>query len=96
MQARLSLCRTLLIPKHHEITCAVPGGGGIRGGGIRGGGGPDPPLKNHKNIGFSSNTGPDPLKNRSGEASIQCWAFIGMPAKRHLMTPFNGVSLVGR
>ena len=46
---------------------------------------PPPPLKNHKNIGFSSNTGPDPLKNRSCEASIQCWAFIGMPAKRHLM-----------
>ena len=22
-------------------------------------------LKNHKNIGFSSNTGPDPLKNRT-------------------------------
>ena len=25
-------------------------------------GGPDPPLKNQENIGFSSNTGPDPLK----------------------------------
>ena len=24
---------------------------------------PDPPLKNHKNLGFLSNTGPDPLKN---------------------------------
>ena len=33
-------------------------------GGSRGGtGGPDTPLKNHKNIGFLSNTGPDPLKN---------------------------------
>ena len=32
------------------------GGGG--GGGDRG-----TPLKNHKNIGFLSNTGPDPLKN---------------------------------
>ena len=36
----------------------------------RGGrGGPDPPpptlLKNHKNIGFSSNTGPDPMKNHT-------------------------------
>ena len=34
--------------------------------GSRGGtGGPDPPppLKNHKNIWFLSNTGPDPLKN---------------------------------
>ena len=34
------------------------GGGG--GGGDRGSG---PPLKNHKAIGFLSNTGPDPLKN---------------------------------
>ena len=25
-------------------------------------GGPDPPLKDHKNIGFLSNTGPDSLK----------------------------------
>ena len=24
---------------------------------------PPPPLKNHKNIGFLSNTGPNPLKN---------------------------------
>ena len=31
------------------------GGGGDRGSG--------PPLKNHKNIGFLSNIGPDPLKN---------------------------------
>ena len=31
------------------------GGGGDRGSG--------PPLKNHENIGFLSNTGPDPLKN---------------------------------
>ena len=40
-----------------EYTCADPeGGGGVAG--------PDPsPLKNHKNIGFLSNTGPDPLKN---------------------------------
>ena len=35
--------------------CADPEGGNR---------GPDPPpLKNHKNIGFLSNTGPDPLKN---------------------------------
>ena len=58
--------------------CADPEGGGA--------GGPDPPpLKNHKNIGFSSNTGPDSLKNRGYQASIQCWAIIGTPAKRHLM-----------
>ena len=59
--------------------CADPEGGGGRTGG------PDP-LKNHKNIGFPGNTGPDPLKNRSYQASIQCWAIIGTPAKRHLMT----------
>ena len=35
--------------------------------GSKGGGGQGdlpPPLKNHKNIGFLSNTGPDPLKNK--------------------------------
>ena len=37
---------------------------GMSNGGIqRGTEGPDPPpLKNHKNIGFLSNTGPEPLK----------------------------------
>ena len=34
--------------------CANPDGGT---------GGPTSPLENHKNIGFLSNTGPDPLKN---------------------------------
>ena len=43
--------------------CADPEGGGQ---GVR------TPLKNNKNIGFLSNTGPDPLKNQ--EATIQCWA----------------------
>ena len=33
------------------------------GGGGRETATPTPPLKNHKNIGFLSNTGPDPLKN---------------------------------
>ena len=37
-------------------SCADPDGGG-------GGRGSRPPLKNHKNIGFLSNTGPDPLTN---------------------------------
>ena len=45
--------------KSLSISCADPEGGGGGGGGT---GGPDPhPLKNHKNIGFLSNTGPDPL-----------------------------------
>ena len=41
--------------------------------GFRGGNrGSGPPLKNHKNIGFLSNTGPDPLKkSQSHQASIQ-------------------------
>ena len=49
-----------------------------------------PPLKNHKNIGLSCNTGLDPLKYRSCQASIQCWVIIGTPAKRHLMVFFAG------
>ena len=54
---------------------------------------PDPPpLKNHKNIGFLSNTGPDPLKIlKATKPAFQCWAIIGLPTKPH----FNGVSLVG-
>ena len=32
-------------------------------------GGPDPPLKNHKNIGFPLNTVPDPLKNHKATES---------------------------
>ena len=43
------------------------------------------PLKNHKNIGVSSDTGPIPQKNRSYQASIQCSSIIGTPAKRHPM-----------
>ena len=49
------------------------------------------PLKNHKKIGFLSNTGPDPLKNHKATepSQIQCRAVTGTPAQRHL----NGVSL---
>ena len=60
----------------HPVSCADPEGGET--------GGPDP-LKNHKNIGFSSKTCSGPLKNRSHQASIQCLAIIDTPAKRHLM-----------
>ena len=48
----------------------------------RGQGGQTPSLKNHKNIGLLRNTGPDPLKSQSYQASIQCWAIIGLPARR--------------
>ena len=40
---------------------------------------PPPPLKNHKNIGFSS------WKSQSFQTSIQYWAIIGTQAKHHLM-----------
>ena len=46
---------------------ADPEGGGQR---VR-----TPPLENHKNIGFLSNTGPDRL-TQSYQASIQCWTII--------------------
>ena len=50
-----SLCITAKYPrmKSTSTSCADPEGGA---------GGLDP-LKNHKNIGFLSNTGPDSMKN---------------------------------
>ena len=62
--------------------CGSRGGTGCR----------TPPLENHKNIGFFSNTGPDQLKIVKLPASFQFLAIIGTPAKRHL----NGVSLADR
>ena len=47
-----------------------------------------PPLKNHKNIRSLGS----PEKSQGYQASIQCWATISTPAKRHL----NGVSLAGQ
>ena len=59
-------------------------------GGDRGSG---PPLKNQKNIGSLSNTGPDPLKNHKSICSKH--SMLGH--HRHTSeTPFNGVSLAGR
>ena len=54
---------------------------GSRGGTV----GPESPsLKNHKNIGFLSNTGPDPLKiSQSCKASMQCWALSGGQMMAH-------------
>ena len=54
-------------------------------------GGPDRPLKNHQNIGFLSNTGPDPLKVRK---LPNRYSMLG----HHLHareTSFNGVLLAG-
>ena len=51
-----------------------------RGGGT---GGPDPlPLKNHKN--FLAILERIPRNSQNYQASIQRWAIIGTPAKRHL------------
>ena len=50
------------------------------------------PLKNHKNIGFLCNTGPNPLKNhKATKPAFNVGAIIGPPAKFHL----NGISLTG-
>ena len=49
------------------------------------GSGPPPPLENHKNIGFLSNTGPNPLKIIKLPSQIQRWTIIGPRAKHHLM-----------
>ena len=68
------------------MSWADPEGGG--GQGVRTPPPPPPPLKNHKNIGLLSKTGRGPLKI----TKLQCWAIIGLPAKRHL----NGVLLAGR
>ena len=78
LQCTVCTCNldNILVMSSATWSCADPEGGqGVR----------TSPLKNHKNIRFSSNTGPNPLENRSYEASIQCWAIIGLRAKRHLM-----------
>ena len=70
----LSLIGTILvnIPQCWALTvrrsmCGSSGGGG---GGDRG---PEP-LKNHKNIGFLSNTGPDPLKiHKATKPAFDVW-----------------------
>ena len=63
---------------HNQNMCGSGGRQGVR---------PPPPPENHKNIGFSSNIDPDPLKSQSYQASIQWWAIINTPAKCH----FNGI-----
>ena len=57
------------------------------GGSSGGKAGLGPQLKSHKNIHvvFLCNTGQDPLQKfhkTTKPASIQCWAIIGLPAKR--------------
>ena len=50
------LCFILFQTRTHVLHTLIQRGGVRRLSGT-------PPLKNHKNIGFLSNTGPDPLKN---------------------------------
>ena len=55
--------------------------------------GPLPPLKNHKNKGFLSNTGPGPLKNHKDTGP----AFnVGPSSAQKLNAILNGVSLAGQ
>ena len=69
---------SLKLPINQSKTCADPEGGG-------GTGGPDPPpLKNHKNIGFLSNTGPDPLKNHKATKSDSSGIWIHSLTKKKL------------
>ena len=60
----------------------------------RGGtGGPDPPpLENYKNIGFLSNTSPDPLKITKLPINHSMLGHLRPASECHL----NGVSLAGR
>ena len=51
-------------------------------GGSRGGQGSGHPLKNHKNIRFPNNTGPDPLKNHMATKP----AFNFGPSSAHQLT----------
>ena len=65
----------------HTSAWAFEGGFHVR---IQGGSGPDPtPLKNHTNIGYFNNTGPDLLKKsqsyQSYKASLQFWTIFGTP-----------------
>ena len=50
------------------------------------------PLKNHKNIGFLSNTGPDPIKSHKALKLAFNVGPSSAPSKRHL----NGILLAGR
>ena len=68
--------------ENKKNSCVDPEGGGQ---GVR-----TTPLKNHKNKKVSwQYWSRSPEKSQSYQASIQCWAIIGTPAKHHL----NGILL---
>ena len=86
-----SHARTQEVLSEVSNPCADPEGGT---------GCPDPPLKNHQNIGFLSSSGPDPLTNHIlatctepafnvGSSSAHSettfkWRFAGGPMMAHL------------
>ena len=82
----MSIHVTMSIKCHtNRKPCSVSWADPERGQGIR----TPPPLENHKNIGFLSNTGPDPLKNHNTtKPSFIFGPLIGMPAKRPLRVEF--------
>ena len=51
--------------------------------------GPDPPPENHENVGFSSNTGPDP----PGKSLLSNQHLMFGHHRHTSEAPFNGVSL---
>ena len=65
------------------LACTDSEGGEGEGGG-QGVQTPPPQREIKKKIRFPSNTRPDPLKFKKLQASIQWWAIISTPAKRHL------------
>ena len=65
LKRKTKLPTVIGLTTEHAVCCRIELRTRSVGGSRRGTGGPTtpPPLKNHKNIGFLSNTGPDPLKN---------------------------------
>ena len=58
-------------------------------------GGPNPP-KNHKFIGFPSNTGTHPLKITKLPSQHSMWSIIGPPAEMPFQLCFAGRPIVAR
>ena len=76
----------LTYPEGLEVQCLACVGQGVR---------IPPPLEIHKTIGVIAILVWIPLKSQSYQASIQCWAIIGTPAKRHLKIVFRWQSNSG-
>ena len=83
VQEIFKLFKRFLNLKLMNISCTDPEGGGGGGGqGVR----IPHPLKNHKNIEFPSNTGPDPLKNHNATKPAASMFSHHRPASE---TPFK-------